>query len=212
MHVLAVPQIAPQFGLDAGNVIFDGPEQDEDFGLEQVTGNPADRYRFRTSPQRNVSLQPAFFHNGTFTRLDDAIEHHRHVVESARTYDPVRAGVDRNLTTRVGPIDPVLERVDPLLQSALDLTAKEVRDLTAFVRTGYSIHELTVSISALVPATLPSGMSPLRFEDCRAIPFRRGYGRGRCCVARSHERTGTSMDRGLGMPWPRGSRARPRRP
>jgi cytochrome c peroxidase len=68
MHVAGVPQIAPEFGVGQGNVIFDGPGQDEDFGLEQITGNPADRYKFRSSPLRNVALQPAFFHDGAFTR------------------------------------------------------------------------------------------------------------------------------------------------
>jgi cytochrome c peroxidase len=38
-----------------------GRGEDEDFGLEQVTGNAADRYKFRTSPLRNAALQPAFF-------------------------------------------------------------------------------------------------------------------------------------------------------
>src|SRR5437879_573691 len=32
MHVIGVPQIAPEFGAGKGNVIFDGPRQDEDFG------------------------------------------------------------------------------------------------------------------------------------------------------------------------------------
>jgi len=56
-------------------VIFDGPGQVEDCGLEQITGNPADRYKFRHSPLRNVALQPAFFHNGSFARQEDAIRH-----------------------------------------------------------------------------------------------------------------------------------------
>ena len=64
MHVIGVPQIAPEFGLGKGNVRFDGPGQDEDFGLEQITGDAADRYKFRSSPLRNAALQPAFFHNG----------------------------------------------------------------------------------------------------------------------------------------------------
>ena len=64
-HVIGVPQIAPLIG----NLTFDGPGQDEDFGLEQVTGNAADRYQFRTSPLRNVALQPAFFHNGSLHAL-----------------------------------------------------------------------------------------------------------------------------------------------
>src|SRR5262245_13300430 len=71
-HVLGVPQIAPL----VGNVVFDGPGSNEDFGLEQVTGDPSDRYKFRTSPIRNVALQPTFMHNGAFTRLEDAIRHH----------------------------------------------------------------------------------------------------------------------------------------
>jgi cytochrome c peroxidase len=38
-HVIGVPQIAPAVGNPAaGNVTFDGPGQNEDFGLEQVTG------------------------------------------------------------------------------------------------------------------------------------------------------------------------------
>src|SRR5215469_12509273 len=115
MHVMGVPQIAPEFGVGKGNVIFDGPGQDEDFGLEQITGDPADRYKFRSSPLRNVALQPAFFHNGAFTRLEDVIYHHLHVLESARNYDPIRAGVTKDLTLRLGPIEPVLARLDPLL-------------------------------------------------------------------------------------------------
>ena len=73
MHNIGVPQIAPFFGVGQGNVIFDGPNEDEDFGLEQITGNSADRYKFRSSPLRNAALQPAFFHNGAFTRIEDAI-------------------------------------------------------------------------------------------------------------------------------------------
>ena len=62
-HVIGVPQIAPLIG----NLAFDGPDGDEDFGLEQVTGNEEDRYKFRTSPRRNAALQPALYHNGSFT-------------------------------------------------------------------------------------------------------------------------------------------------
>ena len=79
MHNIGVPQIAPAFGVGLGNVIFDGPGENEDFGLEQVTVNAGDRYKFRSSPLRNVALQPAFFHNGAFTRLEDAIRHHLNV-------------------------------------------------------------------------------------------------------------------------------------
>jgi len=167
MHVLGVPQIAPEFGIGKGNVIFDGPGQDEDFGFEQISGNPADRYKFRSSPLRNVALQPAFFHNGAFTRLEDAIYHHLHVFESARSYNPARAGVNRDLTLRLGPIEPVLARVDPLLLKPPKLTPEEFENLVTFVRTGLLDRRADrQNLCALIPATLPSGMQPLRFEAC----------------------------------------------
>jgi cytochrome c peroxidase len=167
MHVIGVPQVAPEFGVGKGNVIFDGPGQNEDFGLEQVTGNPGDRYKFRSSPLRNVALQPAFFHNGAFTRLEDAIYYHLHVFESARNYDPVRAGLDHDLTLRLGPIEPVLARVDPLLLNPPRLTPEEFDSLVAFVRTGLlDPRAERQNLCSLIPAALPSGRAPLRFEDC----------------------------------------------
>src|SRR5438093_1575829 len=113
-----------------GNMIFDGPGQDEDFGLEQVSGDPADRYKFRTSPLRNVALQKAFFHNGSFTRLEDAVSHHLNVFESARNYNPIRSLV---AFVRNGLLDPRVERRN---------------------------------LCSLIPVSLPSGMPPLRFEEC----------------------------------------------
>jgi cytochrome c peroxidase len=167
MHVMGVPQIAPEFGVGRGNVIFDGPDQNEDFGLEQITGNPADRYKFRSSPLRNVALQAAFFHNGAFTRLEDAIYHHLHVFESARNYDPIRAGVEKDLTLRLGPIEPVLTRLDPLLLNPPQLTAEEFENLVTFVRTGLLDKRAQPhTLCRLIPAKLPSGMQPLRFEGC----------------------------------------------
>ena len=109
-RVIGVPQIAPFFGAGLSNIIYGGPGKDEDFGLEQITGRKADRYKFRTAPLRNLAVSPAFFHNGAFTRLEDAIRLHLNVEESARNYDPVAAGVDRDLTHRLGPIEPARNR------------------------------------------------------------------------------------------------------
>jgi len=166
-HVIGVPQVAPFFGLGKGNLIFDGPGQDEDFGLEQITGNSADRYKFRSSPLRNAALQPAFFHNGAFTRLEDAIRHHLNVFSSARSYKPVPAGIDRDLTYRLGPIEPVLARVDPILTNPIDLSAEEFENLVAFVRDGLLDSRATKqNLCKLVPATVPSGFPTMLFENC----------------------------------------------
>ena len=160
-HVIGVPQIAPLIG----NVTFDGPAGDEDFGLEQVTGNPDDRYKFRTSPIRNVGLQPAFFHNGAFTTLEDAVRHHLDVFASARSYDPAAAGVAADLRTLAGPIEPVLARIDPLLATPIELTSEQFRDLVDFVRHGLLDRRARPEhLRKLIPRSVPSGFPVLDFQ------------------------------------------------
>jgi cytochrome c peroxidase len=166
-RVLGVPQIAPFFGAGTGNVVFDGPGSDEDFGAEQISGDPPDRYKFRTSPLRNVGQQPAFFHNGAFTRLQDAIAHHLDVERSARNYNPHVAGIDRDLTHRRGPIEPVLARLDPLVEGPLDLTPRELSELVAFVGEGLLDPRATrENLCGLVPAFVPSGLPVAVFQGC----------------------------------------------
>ena len=160
-HVLGVPQIMPS----VTNVSFDGPDANEDFGLEQISGNPSDRYAFRTSPLRNIALQPAFFHNGAFTRLEDAIRHHLNVSASARGYDPARAGIAPDLRGPRGPADPVLARVDPLVATPRVLNDAEIRQLVDFVGNALLDERAKPeNLRKLVPASVPSGRSALTFE------------------------------------------------
>lgn len=160
-HVAGIPQIAPA----VGNVTFDGPGANEDFGLEQVTGNPNDRYAFRTSPLRNLALQPTFFHNGCFTRLEDAVRYHLNAIGSAPSYNPVVAGVDADLQGPMGPIAPVLARIDPALATPVNLSNDEFRQLIAFLRSGLldpkaNPHDLR----KLLPAKVPSGRPVHTFQ------------------------------------------------
>ena len=158
-HVIGVPQVAPSFG----NVLFDGPGANEDFGLEQVTGNSADRYAFRTSPLRNVALQVSFMHNGAFIRLEDAIRYHLDAIASARSYSPRALAPD--LQGPLGPITPVLERLDPLLRVPIALSEAEFADIVDFVRNGLlDPGARPERLRHLVPTTLPSGRTPLTFQ------------------------------------------------
>ena len=165
-HVIGLPQIAPQAGDPAaGNVVFDGPGQNEDFGLEQITGNSADRYMFRTSPIRNVALQPAFFHNGSFTRLEDAIRFHLNAVGQAPSYNPTVAGVAADLRGPTGPIAPVLARIDPLLATPRILSTTEFNQLVDFVRNGLLDPQAKPeNLRKLIPARVPSGRPIQTFE------------------------------------------------
>jgi cytochrome c peroxidase len=165
-HVIGVPQIAPRAGDPlAGNVTFDGPGQNEDFGLEQITGDPNDRYKFRTSPLRNVALQPTFFHNGAFTRLEDAIRHHLDVVASVDNYNPTSAGIGSDLRGPLGPMAPVLFRLDPLVTNPVHLTDEEFQQLVDFVTSGLlDARAKPEELRKLVPKSVPSGRPTLKFE------------------------------------------------
>lgn len=165
-HNIGIPQVAPAFSRNTGNVVFDGPNQDEDFGLAQITGKDEDRYKFRTSPLRNVALQPAFFHNGAFTRLPDAIRHHLNVAWSNRYYNPLLGGVAPDLLWRRGPIQPVLAALDPKIKP-VDLDSDEFDDLVTFVAGGLLDQRASANgLCAVVPGFVPSGLPVHRFQGC----------------------------------------------
>lgn len=167
-HVLGVPQIAPDFGIGKGNVLFDGKNKDEDFGSEQITRKFEDRFKFRSSPLRNVALQPAFFHNGAFTRLEDAISHHLNVLQSNRNYDPVAAGVDQDLSLRKGPSNTVMARLDPLIKEPIQLRQQDFQDLVEFVRVGLlDPGALPANLCRMIPKHVPSGIPVIKFEGCQ---------------------------------------------
>ncbi|HUG68475.1 MAG TPA: cytochrome c peroxidase [Pirellulaceae bacterium] len=169
-HVIAIPQIAPgeqEFGGMVGNVVFAGPGSNEDFGLEDITRNSSDRYKFRTSPLRNIKLQPTFGHNGAWTGakgLEGIIRHHI-APYSARIYDPKAAGVADDLQQNTGPIEPVLGRLSPRLAVPIELSDMELGDLVTFVRDG--LHDPQATPSYLFkhkPDKVPSGRKMQTFE------------------------------------------------
>jgi len=158
-HVAGIPQVFPV----GSNMTYDGPGQNEDFGLEQVTGNPGDRYLFRTSPLRNVALQPAFMHNGAFTRLEDAIRYHLDAVSGATTFTP--SGLPADMQGPMGPLQAVLDRLDPLLTEPVQLTDEEFNSLVAFVSNGLLDPAATPQkLRRLIPEKLPSGRPKMTFQ------------------------------------------------
>jgi cytochrome c peroxidase len=164
-HRIGGPQLVPVFGVGTGNMIFDGPGQNEDFGYEQTEGDPALRYTFRTAPLRNLKVAPAYFHNGAFSTLDAAITHHLNVVSSLRQYD----GDENNIPSDLfpGPFDAMLNAgIDPLLQNPIQLTKQEFRDLVEFVRNGL-FDQRVLDLCRQIPRSVPSGMPLQVFEGCQ---------------------------------------------
>ena len=163
-HRIGGPQLAPLFGVGTGNVIFDGPGENEDFGFEQTERNPALRYMFRTAPLRNLKVAPAFFHNGAFDTLEAAIAHHLDVEASLRSYDPAANGVPPDLA--VGPFRSILAAgIDPLLRKPVKLDEQERRDLVDFVSNAL-FDDRVLQFCLLIPESVPSGMRLQTFEEC----------------------------------------------
>jgi len=167
-HVLAVPQVTP---LNT-NMDFDGPGGNEDFGLERVTGDRQDRYKFRTSPLRNVAFQPTFMHNGAFLCLEDAIRHHTNVYESLATYSTDR--LDTSLQGTLGPVQPMIDVIHAFSRTPRDLTEDEVGMIIDFVAHALTDPEAAPDrLRSLLPLSVPSGLPLHDFEfdaprpDCR---------------------------------------------
>ncbi|MEW6732075.1 MAG: cytochrome c peroxidase [Acidobacteriota bacterium] len=161
-HNIGIPQLVPV----KSNVDYDGINKNEDFGLAQVSGDPVDRYKFRTSPLRNIALQPTFFHNGCFTTIEDAVRHHLDVFKSARDFKNNTAFLDADLTAPLGPIEPVLASVDPLLARPIELTDEDFKQLVDFLRDGLlDPRAKPESLRLLIPTTLPSGNPSLVFSN-----------------------------------------------
>jgi cytochrome c peroxidase len=160
-HVLAVPQLVPS---DTNNT-FDGPDSNQDFGREDATGDPADRYAFRTSPLRNIAVQAAFMHDGALLSLRSAIQHHLDVVASLESYDPAAEGLPADLTGSTGPAAPMLARLDPLVSSPRRISSPQLDALVAFVGEGLlDPRARPQNLRRLVPGHVPSGRPTLTFE------------------------------------------------
>jgi cytochrome c peroxidase len=167
---VGIPQISPRFGEGTGNVPFRDANGDfkvngtYDFGAEDISAKPEDRFKFRTSPLRNLRIQKTYFHNGSFTRLEDAVRYHLDAATGAKTYDPARAGVVPELHT-VADMQPVLASLDPKMRP-VTLTNEEFSDLLSFLRDAlFDPDSGPERLNKMIPSSLPSGRKLQTFEQ-----------------------------------------------
>ncbi len=83
----------PQFGPGAG----DGRGL-EDFGVGRITGNAADRYKFRVPSLRNVSVSGPYGHNGAYANLRDIVRHYTNPKERHDAWNPQQVRLPRGLS------------------------------------------------------------------------------------------------------------------
>jgi len=77
-HTVGFPQIGPGAG--------DGPFGDDDFGRGHETGAPADRWAFRTPSLLNVARTAPYGHAGTYTTLQQVMQHYANPQARATAY------------------------------------------------------------------------------------------------------------------------------
>lgn len=171
MHNVGTPQIYPVFGKDKGNVPFSDLnclKSDTgrlDFGREEFTGNQDDRYKFRSSPLRNLQTQPFYFHNGAFNDLEKAVVFHLNPKNNISTYDPSINGVPNDLKYNKADMADVMTTLDPLLLKGINLTQNEIDDLVAFLRTGlYDNRTSSDSLKRYIPLKVPTGIKVSHFQ------------------------------------------------
>ena len=86
----------------------------EDIGLGKVTGDPADKGKFKTPSLRNLSFTAPYMHDGRFTTLDEVINHYSEGLQNSAT------------------IDPLMKKV---AEGGVHLTPEDKADLKAFLLT-----------------------------------------------------------------------------
>jgi cytochrome c peroxidase len=153
-YALGIPQIGPGKG--------DGLNDHDDYGREQVTGDPNDRYRFRTPTLRNVAVTGPWGHDGAYDTLEAMVQHHLNPHDSLDNYNfsqarlPSREDLD-SIDREV--FDDSSSRAD--LHASIeiipvDLTEGEVVYLIDF------LHALTdpksLDMRTTLPYRVPSGL------------------------------------------------------
>jgi len=141
-----------QFGFGQGN----GASGRDDFGRMNVTGNPADIYRFRSTMLRNVELTAPYGHAGEFEDLGLFIDHYSRSADKLLAYsaadvpEPLLSGtlLEENKDAII------LSRDVLILPVAFDEVF--VREVTAFMLalTGQTSRDL----SRFTPRKVPSGL------------------------------------------------------
>ena len=146
-HNVAVAQFGPGQG--------DGVSLHDDFGRMRVTHDPADIYRFRSTPLRNVELTGPYGHDGAIRDLRTFIEHYSESDTKLLNFDP--STLDGSLsTTFVDNRTDILLHRDPLLAGVV-LTPDVVDKLMAYMSalTDPAAYDLTHMVPHRVPSGLP---------------------------------------------------------
>ena len=145
-HDVGVAQLGPGEG--------DGALGRDDFGRMRVTGDASDRYRFRTTPLRNVELTAPYGHDGAIVSLRAFVEHYSESDRHLLAYDPSQLESALRGTV-LGTATEILARRDTLLDGVVfspEIAGKLMEYMSALT------DDRARNLSRIVPARVPSGL------------------------------------------------------
>ncbi|MEO7457103.1 MAG: cytochrome-c peroxidase [Gemmatimonadaceae bacterium] len=133
-HNVAIAQIGPGQG--------NGVSLRDDFGRMNVSGDPNDIYKFRTTPLRNVAVTGPYGHDGSIVSLRRFVEHYSESDLKLTDFNPfeIEPALRNTLLVNAAPViagrDPIIVGVvltDDLVDKLMDymgaLTDPAVKDL-----------------------------------------------------------------------------------
>jgi cytochrome c peroxidase len=119
-----------------------------------VTGDEADRYRFRTTPLRNVELTGPYGHDGSIVGLRAFIEHYSESHTKLLQFDPGQLEPALRATLVPNAAD-ILARRDPILDGVVlpdDIVDKLMDYMSALT------DDAARTLKQLTPQRVPSGL------------------------------------------------------
>ena len=148
-HATGIVQLGPG---KAGTEPFD-------HGREHATGDPADRWAFRTPPLRNTALSGPWMHDGALLSIEAVLVHYALPQNSAATYDPQELHPDLQGTVQqdAAHIEELVDAFSEVLPTPTDGSGTVgLSNLRAFLNA--LTDPAAEDMSSLRPATVPSGL------------------------------------------------------
>jgi cytochrome c peroxidase len=145
-HNVAVAQIGPGQGDGAGG--------HDDFGRMRVTGDPAERYAFRTPALRNVELTAPYGHDGAIVDLREFIAHYSESDLKLRSYDSRQLEPSLQGTV-VANFAEILATRDTLLNGVV-FPDQVIDEVTEFMRA--LTDPAARGLARFNPVRVPSGL------------------------------------------------------
>lgn len=116
-------QLAPGVFVDVDTEIIESVRQKpkaNDVGLYEVTQNPYDRWKYRTSSLRNIELTAPYMHDGAFSNLREVVEFYN-----------VGGVPNELLSPLITPLNLSDQEIDQIVSFLRTLTGNNVQTLVA---------------------------------------------------------------------------------